>query len=69
MDYPHFEAAMEEMLNDPSRAYEVQVREIYSLGVYLAAKKYPFLRFAYLAFVIGLFASGVLLTWSVFLRG
>ncbi len=33
MDYAQFEAAMEEMLNDLSRAYEVQVREIYSLGV------------------------------------
>lgn len=66
MEYEQFAAAMEEMMNDPSKTYEVQVREIYTLGIFLAAKKYRFLRFAYLAFVIGLFVSGLLLSWAVF---
>nr|MBA2433457.1 phosphohydrolase [Chthoniobacterales bacterium] len=66
MDYPQFEAAMEEMLNDPSRAYEVQVREIYTLGMYLAAKKYWYLRFAYLTFVGGVFIACAVLAWQVF---
>jgi len=66
MEYEQFAAAMEEMMNDPSKNYETQVREIYTLGVFLATKKYRFLRFAYLAFVIGLFASGLLLSWAVF---
>lgn len=66
MDYEQFAAAMEDMMNDPSKTYEVQVREIYTLGIFLAAKKYRFLRFAYLAFVIGLFISGLLLSWAVF---
>lgn len=66
MDYEQFEAAMEEVLNDPSKTYEVQVREVYTLGVYLAAKKYRFLRLAYLAFVTGLFASSGILGWSIF---
>lgn len=66
MEYEQFAAAMEEMMNDPSKTYEVQVREIYTLGVFLAAKKYRFLRFAYLAFVIGLFISLLLLGWAVF---
>jgi hypothetical protein len=66
MDYRHYMTVMEEVLNDPSKAYEVQVREIYTLGMFLAAKKYRFLRFAYLAFVSGLLASGLILAWSVF---
>jgi uncharacterized membrane protein len=66
MEYEQFEAAMEEILNDPSKNYQAQVREIYTLGVFLAAKKYRFLRFAYLAFVIGLLTSALLLSWGVF---
>ena len=66
MEYEQFEAAMEEVLNDPSKTYEVQVREIYTLGVFLGAKKYRYLRFAYLVFVIGLFISALILSWSVF---
>ena len=66
MEYEQFAAAMEEMMNDPSKTYEAQVREIYTLGVFLAAKKYRFLRCAYLAFVIGLFISLLLLSWAVF---
>jgi hypothetical protein len=52
-----FEASMEEILNDPSRAYGAQVREIYLLGTFLAKKKYRFLRLGYLSFITGLFAS------------
>ena len=66
MSYQQFETAMEETLNDPSRTYEVQVREIYTLGVFLAAKKYRFLRMAYFAFVLGLFGSALMLAWSMF---
>jgi Family of unknown function (DUF5706) len=66
MEYEQFAAAMEEMMNDPSKTYEAQVREIYTLGLFLAAKKYRFLRFAYLTFVTGLFVSVLLLSWAVF---
>lgn len=69
MEYEQFAAAMEEMMNDPSKTYEAQVREIYTLGVFLAAKKYRVLRFAYLTFVIGLFVSGLFLSWAVFVAG
>ena len=48
-------------MNDPSRTYEAQVREIYLLGCFLAEKKYRYLRFAYLSFLTGLFASGTVL--------
>lgn len=61
MQYEHFEAAMEELMNDPSRTYEAQVREIYQLGCFLAEKKYRYLRYAYLSFLTGLFAAGTVL--------
>jgi hypothetical protein len=61
MDYAHFEAAMEEMMNDPSKTYEAMVREVYTLGVYLARKKYRYLRLAYIVFSTGLFAAGLTL--------
>lgn len=65
MEYAQFEAAMEEVMNDPSKTYEVQVREIFTLGLFLAAKKYRLLRLAYLAFASGLFLSGTVLVSSV----
>lgn len=67
LDYPEYEAAMEKMMNNPSLAYEAQVREVYTLGVFLAQKKYRYLRFAYLSFFIGLVASGVVMLISGFI--
>ena len=61
LEYPEFEAEMEAMLNDPSRAYEVQVREIYTLGAFLAHTKYHYLRLAYVTFITGILASVVTL--------
>ncbi|HEV7406507.1 MAG TPA: Pycsar system effector family protein [Chthoniobacteraceae bacterium] len=65
MDYAQFEAAMEEVMNDPSKTYEAQIREIYTLGIFLATKKYRLLRLAYLAFATGLFLSGTVLVAGV----
>ena len=64
LDYPEYEAAMERVMNNPSLAYEAQVREVYTLGVFLAAKKYRYLRLAYLAFFTGLVASGIVMLLS-----
>jgi hypothetical protein len=61
MQYEQFMDEMEEVMNDPSRTYEAQVREIYLLGCFLAEKKYRYLRFAYLAFLTGLFSAGITL--------
>ena len=61
MTYPEFEAEMERVMNDPARVYEIQLREIYTLGMFLARKKYRYLRFAYTTFILGLFASFVTL--------
>lgn len=57
MPYEEFEEAMEKVLNDPAQLYEAQVREIYTLGTFLAKKKYRFLRLAYATFLVGLLAS------------
>lgn len=65
IDYPEFENAMEEMMNDPSRTYEAQVREIYTLGQYLAVRKFRTLRWAYLAFILGFFISAATLLLSL----
>lgn len=52
-----FEEAMSDVMNDQSRTYAAQVREIYLLGIFLARKKYRFLRYGYLSFIAGLFAT------------
>jgi len=57
LSYAQFQAEMERVMNDPSLVYEVQVREIYTLGLFLAHKKYHYLRLAYTTFIFGLFAS------------
>jgi hypothetical protein len=61
MHYEQFVDEMEVVMNDPSKTYEAQVKEIYLLGCFLAAKKYRLLRLAYLSFLVGLFASGATL--------
>lgn len=57
LSFEDFEANMEEIMNDPNLTYEVQVKELYTLGMFLAKKKYRFLRLAYITFIIGAFAS------------
>jgi hypothetical protein len=64
LDYQKFQTAMEELMNDPSRVYEAQVRELYVLGIFLAKKKYRYLRLAYVSFITGVFVSFILLLFS-----
>ncbi|UCD89882.1 MAG: hypothetical protein JSW04_00110 [Desulfobacterales bacterium] len=59
LEYDEFEAAMEEVINDATRTYQVQLQEIYTLGVYLAKHKYRFLRLAYTAFIMGAIFSSL----------
>jgi len=60
MSYDDYRAAMEQTLDDYNKSYEVMVREVHSLGQFLAFRKYRYVRLAYLAFIAGL-ASSVLL--------
>jgi len=64
ISYEHYEGIMEQILNDHSMTYETQVRELYTLGKFLAGKKYRYLRMAYLSFIIGLFTSGITLLFT-----
>ncbi|MCF7902775.1 MAG: DUF5706 domain-containing protein [Candidatus Marinimicrobia bacterium] len=61
--------AMESVVNDPSQTYEVMIKEIYTLGDFLARKKYRFIRLAYLTFIFGVFSSVVTLLFTGGLLG
>ena len=64
MSYDEYKNAMESMMNDSNAVYESQVREIYTMGQYLAQKKYRFVQFSYLFFI-----AGVLISSSIYIIG
>jgi hypothetical protein len=64
MSYNEYKSAMETVMNDPNQVYEVQLREIYSMGHYLAQKKYKFVLFSYLTFI-----AGILLSSTIYIIG
>lgn len=59
LSYEEYAKTMEEVMNDPSKTYEVQVREIYLLGCFLEKQKFRFVRLAYLSFIAGMIASSL----------
>jgi hypothetical protein len=48
---------MAELMNDPGRTNNTQVREIYLAGRFIVRKKHRFLRLGYLAFSTGLLST------------
>jgi hypothetical protein len=50
-------------MDDYQKTYEIQVREVYTLGQYLATRKYRFVRLAYGTFIAGLVSSALILAW------
>ena len=64
LPYEEYQARMMDMLANPDRVYEAQIREIYQLGQFLARKKFRILRLAYITFIVGLVASGIVLVFS-----
>lgn len=64
MNQFEYENAMQDILNDHSRHYEAQVREIYQIGLFLAKKKYRYLHWAYLSFISGFVISGLTLLFT-----
>ncbi len=64
MSYNEYKDAMETMMNDSNAVYETQVREIYTMGQYLAHKKYRFVQLSYLFFI-----AGVLISSSIYILG
>lgn len=59
MRYDDYRDAMEKALDDHNRTYEIMVREVYTLGQFLAFRKYRYVRLAYVAFIAGLVSSVV----------
>jgi len=59
MDYGVYLREMEEMMNDPSRTYEAQLREIYTSGQYLSTQKFRYIRLAYMSFIAGICTSAL----------
>ena len=59
MTLEEYNEVMEHAVNDPSDAVELMVREIYTLGCFLAYRKYRYLRWAYLLFLSGLLVAGL----------
>ncbi len=59
MPYEDYKDAMETMMNDSNAVYETQIREIYTMGKYLAEKKYRYVQMSYMAFLAGVLASSV----------
>ena len=57
MNYEAYLNTMEHIIRDPDHAYEVQIREVYELGTYLAHKKYRYIQIAYQSFLLGLISS------------
>ena len=58
MTLDEYNDVMEEAVNNPSRQVELMVREVYTLGCFLAYRKYRYLRWAYMLFLTGVLAAG-----------
>ncbi len=50
----------------PGEAYETVVKDVYSLGQYLAMHKYPYLRWSYVSFLCGFVAASLIQASHVF---
>jgi hypothetical protein len=61
LNYEVYLKEMEEMMNDPSRTYEAQLREIYTSGQYLSDKKFRYIRLAYMSFIAGICTSALVI--------
>ena len=62
------ERFLEEMaraMRSDGSAYEAMAKDLYSLGVYLAHYKYPYLRAAYLFFLTGFLLAGIEQLWRL----
>lgn len=64
LTYAEYVEAMEEIVNDPGKTYEAQVRDIYLLGCFLEKQKFRFVRLAYMTFI-----AGMLLSAAAFMAG
>lgn len=66
LGYEQFSAGFEEVMSTPEETYRAQIKEVYLLGIFLAKKKYRFLRLAYLTFLVGFILTAGLLVFDIF---
>jgi hypothetical protein len=64
LTYEEFESEMERVINDRDLVYEALLRDLYALGEVLNDKKYRFVRWSYVSFMVGLLISGIALGFS-----
>jgi len=57
--YADYVSHLEEVMNSSDRTYEAKIKEIYYAGIYLHKTKFKFLKYGYILFFVGLFASTV----------
>jgi len=65
LTYDEYEKEMERVINDRDLVYESLLRDLYALGVVLNDKKYRFVRWSYVSFMVGLLLSGIVLAFSL----
>jgi hypothetical protein len=65
LEYPDFEKELEKVINDHDLVYESLAKDVYALGRVLNDKKYRFIRYAYLTFMVGLVISSIVLALTV----
>lgn len=65
VSYEEYLAHMEEVMNDPNKLYEVQVKEIYSAGKYLQNTKFNYIKYGYVLFFIGLLSSVIIYSFQL----
>jgi len=65
MSEDDYMAELERTLENDAALYEVAVRDIHSLGVYLYRKKFRFLRLAYIALFLGFIIATAVEVWTL----
>ncbi|MBW3670885.1 MAG: hypothetical protein KY432_04355 [Acidobacteria bacterium] len=56
---------MERVLEDDARTYDTLSRDLYSIGEYLDRWKYRYLRWAYIALLVGFLAASIVSIWTL----
>ena len=65
MSEDEYMAELEHALESDPKLYEIAVRDIHSLGVYLYRKKFRFLRLAYIALFLGFILATAVEVWTL----
>ena len=65
MTEEEYMSEIHDILVDDAIVYETAVRDIHSLGVYLYRKKYRYLRFAYVALLLGFIVATIVEAWAL----